>query len=81
MYLEDTDLCRTMSKKGLIYFYPLVHITHSYEKGSYKNWKLLSYHIKSAIKYFNKWGWIIDIERKKINKRIYNSLQKTIHKQ
>ena len=48
-------------------FLPSVKVTHEYAKGSYKNRKLMIYHIKSAIKYFNKYGWIFDFHRRKIN--------------
>ncbi|WP_041434038.1 hypothetical protein [Thermocrinis albus] len=44
-------------------------------QGSYKNKKLLAYHIESAIKYFNKWGWFIDRERDLINKRTLEKLR------
>ena len=27
-------------------------------------------HMKSAVQYFNKWGWLFDKERKKINKEM-----------
>jgi GT2 family glycosyltransferase len=74
MYLEDTDLSRRIHMVAKTIYYPYVHIYHEYEKGSYKNLKLLSYHISSAIKYFNKYGWIFDKEREVINKRILNNL-------
>ncbi|MGC8677703.1 MAG: glycosyltransferase family 2 protein [Hydrogenobaculum sp.] len=67
MYLEDIDLCRRIWKVSKIVFYPHVHIFHEWQRGSYKNKKLLFYHIISAIKYFNKWGWLKDDERKNIN--------------
>ncbi|UAM97191.1 glycosyltransferase family 2 protein [Polaribacter litorisediminis] len=67
MYLEDVDLCRRVSGVSRLVYYPKVSIVHNYEKGSYKSKKLLSYHIQSAIKYFNKWGWFFDAERSKIN--------------
>jgi len=70
MYLEDTDLSRRIYRVTKNIFYPYVHIYHEYGKGSYKNKKLLMYHIQSAIKYFNKWGWFNDSERKKINQEI-----------
>lgn len=38
----------------------MASVYHGYEKGSYKSWKLLKYHICSAIQYFNKWGWVFD---------------------
>ncbi|MFT5891955.1 MAG: GT2 family glycosyltransferase [Dokdonia sp.] len=69
MYLEDVDLCRRISDISRLVYYPKVEIVHNYEKGSYKNKKLLLYHITSAIKYFNKWGWVFDSKRSKINKR------------
>jgi GT2 family glycosyltransferase len=69
MYLEDIDLCRRIGEISKLVYYPKVAIVHNYEKGSYKNKRLLFHHIKSAIKYFNKWGWVIDNERSRINKR------------
>lgn len=67
MYAEDLDLCRRIGNVSKTIFYPHVFVYHSYEKGSYKNFKLLIYHIISIIKYFNKWGWIFDKERRNIN--------------
>ncbi|AEH22449.1 glycosyl transferase family 2 [Thermodesulfobacterium geofontis OPF15] len=74
MYLEDTDLSRRIHRVAKTVYYPYVHVYHEYGKGSYKNLKLLYYHIKSAIKYFNKYGWFFDKERKEINKRILKKL-------
>ncbi|KEY57816.1 glycosyltransferase [Serratia sp. DD3] len=74
MYLEDVDLCR----KVLAYTKPIfcagATVKHSFAKGSYKNYKLLGYHIQSAIHYFNKWGWFIDSERSNINKKCLDQL-------
>jgi len=74
MYLEDTDLSRRIHRVAKTIYYPYVHVYHEYGKGSYKSLKLLYYHIKSAIKYFNKYGWFFDKERKEINKRILKKL-------
>jgi len=63
MYLEDLDLCRRIGEVSRTVFYPKVVVTHSYEKGSYKSKKLLWFHISSAVKYFNKWGWFWDKKR------------------
>ena len=68
MYAEDVDLCRRIGQVSKTVYYPFAEITHNYEKGSYKSKKLLLLHIKSTIKYFNKWGWIFDNERKRVNK-------------
>ncbi len=80
MYLEDTDLSRRIHSKYKTIFYPNVVIHHKFEKGSYKNKKLLKYHIVSAIKYFNKWGWIFDRERRKYNSDIMNRIKKNAFK-
>ncbi len=78
MYLEDTDLSRRINKVSKTVFYPHVFIYHEYRKGSYKNKKLLKYHITSAIKYFNKWGWFLDKERDTINKITLEKLGKVL---
>jgi len=76
MYLEDTDLNRRIHAKYKTIFYPKVEITHEYTKESYVNKKLLKYHIESAIYYFNKWGWVFDRERSKVNERFMTNLFK-----
>ena len=76
MYAEDIDLCRRIGKVSRTIYYPLVSIYHEYEKGSYKNRKLFKYHICSVIKYFNKWGWLFDSERKERNNRILKQYNK-----
>jgi GT2 family glycosyltransferase len=74
MYLEDTDLNRRIHGKYKTIFYPNVKIVHQYAKESYVNKKLLMYHIKSAIYYFNKWGWFFDKERDTINNKCLKKL-------
>jgi len=74
MYLEDTDLNRRIHIKYKTIFYPKVSIVHEYGKESYVNKKLLGYHIKSAIYYFTKWGWILDKERDVINNNCLREL-------
>jgi len=76
MYLEDTDLNRRIHAKYQTVFYPDVSVIHEYEKGSYKQLKLLLYHIRSAIYYFNKWGWFFDRERGDINSQCLSSIKK-----
>jgi hypothetical protein len=70
MYAEDLDLCRRIGQRYKTMFYPYVSVFHEYEKGSYKNKKLLKYHIESIVKYFNKWGWFFDKEREERNSQI-----------
>ena len=76
MYAEDLDLCRRVGMVSKTVFYPKVSVYHAYEKGSYKSGKLLKYHITSVVKYFNKWGWIFDSYRRRINKNTLNKINK-----
>lgn len=69
MYLEDVDLNRRIHRKYKTIFYPEVEVVHSHAKESYKSKKLLKAHIKSAIYYFNKYGWIFDKERESMNNK------------
>jgi GT2 family glycosyltransferase len=70
MYFEDLDLSRRIHQKFKTVYYPMVTIKHRHEKGSYKSPLLLFYGIQSAFLYFNKWGWIYDHDRDRINKEI-----------
>lgn len=75
MYCEDIDLCRRINALARTVYYPEVSIVHHYAKDSYKSKKLLKIHISSAIKYFNKWGWLLDTERTRINKKTLQKLR------
>lgn len=70
MYPEDIDLTRRMHKRYKTIFYPKVSVIHHHEQSSYSSKKMLMIHSINLIRYFNKWGWSFDPERKQINKRI-----------
>lgn len=70
LYMEDFDLARRMTESWHTVYYPHLSVRHVHAKGSYRNWKLLSMHMCSAVKYFNKWGWIFDSGRRRINRRL-----------
>jgi GT2 family glycosyltransferase len=67
MYFEDWDLSRRMHYYYKTIYFPLVSVYHGYESGANRNSKLFKIFIKSAITYFNKWGWFFDSDRKRIN--------------
>lgn len=75
MYCEDFDLMRRIHRVAKTVYYPNVTVVHNHAKESYKSRKMLMTHIKSAIKYFNKFGWFFDSERKEMNKQILNEIQ------
>jgi GT2 family glycosyltransferase len=70
MYFEDLDLTRRIHRRYSTVYYPAKTIVHRHEKGSYKSTRLLFCGIRSAVKYFNKWGWVLDRERDAINRGI-----------
>ncbi len=75
LYLEDTDLSRRFFLAAKNMYYPGVQIVHHHTRGSYKNFRLLLIHIKSAVQYFNKWGWLTDRERNLINNKVKEAAQ------
>lgn len=75
MYPEDIDLTRRMHAKYRTVFYPEVSIIHHHAKSSYLSFKMLFIHLWNISKYFNKWGWIFDKERKRINQNILSNLK------
>ena len=76
MYMEDYDLCRRIGLKYRTVFYPEAEIIHEHGKASYKSRKMMMMHINSAIKYFSKWGWFFDKERKEKNKECMRKYKK-----
>lgn len=70
MYIEDIDLNRRIHNVYRTIYYPDATVVHEYQKGSYKNKKLLKAHIRSAIYYFNKYGWFFDKDRTNINRNV-----------
>ena len=74
MYCEDFDLYKRIHKKYKTVFFPAVSIVHSHKKESYKSSAMFWCHIKSALHYFNKWGWFFDGERRRVNKRILKEI-------
>ena len=74
MYMEDVDFTRRLHAVYKTLFYPYVNIIHGFEKESYSNSAVLKYHINSAVKYFNKWGWFFDTERERFNTQLLHEL-------
>jgi len=70
MYYEDLDLTRRIRTRYDTVYYPGVAAYHLWKRESYRSFKLLMHHCSSAIKYFNKWGWIWDRQREEMNAAI-----------
>lgn len=72
LYLEDVDLCRRIAQKWDTVFYPHATIVHEYANGSYRDLHHLKLHAASAVRYFNKWGWLRDPIRDRLNARTFD---------
>ncbi len=77
MYPEDIDLTRRIHQKYRTVFYPEVSVVHHHAQDSYKSKRMLWIHITNMVKYFNKWGWFFDKERKKVNETIFKTIINT----
>jgi len=69
MYGEDVDISRRMHARYKTLYYPTVTVYHKFSRASHKSLKLFCYHVVNMSRYFNKWGWLSDSERKRINAR------------
>lgn len=75
MYCEDFDLIRRLHRIGKTVFYPEVQIVHDHAHESYRNLRMLGIHIVSAVKYFGKYGWFFDAERREMNRKILREIR------
>jgi GT2 family glycosyltransferase len=57
LYFEDADICRRVWEVAEVWFCAQAHITHAWQRASRKSRKMLWIMLKSAGRYFTKWGW------------------------
>lgn len=75
MYPEDIDLTRRIHRQFRTVFWPGATIVHAHRAASYRSLRMLRVHSVNMIRYFNKWGWIFDPERKAFNRRLLKMLK------
>lgn len=68
MYPEDIDLTRRIHAKYKTLYYPRLTVVHNHRAASYHDMRMTLVHMVNMIKYFNKWGWFIDPERRRFNR-------------
>lgn len=74
MYFEDFDLIRRLHRVSKTLYFPSVQIVHDHQKASYKSRKMLLAHIRSAFRYFGKYGWWFDKERLEMNRKVLREI-------
>ena len=57
LYHEDSDLSMQVLRYGKIIYHPDICVTHAWQRDSSRKFLLRLVHIKSTIRFFNKWGW------------------------
>lgn len=70
MYPEDIDLTRRIHRKYRTIYWPDAKVIHHHRAASYHSLRMLGIHIVNMMRYFNKWGWFHDAERRKFNSAI-----------
>lgn len=77
MHMEDLDITRRCYDAGFkTIFYPNQVVYHDHIYKSFLTITNLKMYFTSAFYYFNKWGWIFDKTRRKINKQTIESINK-----
>lgn len=71
MYPEDIDLSRRLASVGSVMCNPDVSVVHDHRAASYHSGRMLRIHITNIIRYFNKWGWLFDADRRRINSLLH----------
>ena len=80
MYGEDIDISRRIHSKYLTLYFPGASIIHGHARESYLNLRMLLIHIVNIIRYFNKWGWFLDSERKQMNNKLNQCIDSLLRK-
>lgn len=70
MYPEDIDLTRRIHRRYYTAYWPGATIIHRHRAASYHSWRMLRIHVVNMTRYFNKWGWLYDPERRRLNRSI-----------
>lgn len=67
MYHEDIDITRRIHQNWLTLYWPHVTVIHAHRRESARSLRMFIIHLANMARYFNKWGWFFDRERRRIN--------------
>jgi len=70
MYAEDIDLSRRIYTQSRSVFFPEVSIVHRHAAASYRSFRLFKILLKNVCRYFNKYGWFFDKQRRSVNREV-----------
>lgn len=69
MYPEDIDLSRRIAARHRVLYFPGATVVHAHRAASYHSLRMAWIHATNMIRYFNKWGWLHDPDRRRLNAR------------
>lgn len=69
LFAEDLDLSRRLHRISETVLCPTVSVVHEYRTKTAKDHRRKLLLVRSFIKYFNKYGWFFDRERRAMNRR------------
>ena len=75
MYGEDIDLCRRVHAVAEAVYVPDATVVHEYRRYSNSSLRGTWLGIQNNARYFNKWGWFVDGERRKVNRQVVRELR------
>ena len=75
MYPEDIDITRRVHRHYKTIVTPDATITHYHRAESRHNMRMLRIHAWNMLKYFAKWGFVFDRERREFNRQLFNDLR------
>lgn len=74
MYPEDIDITRRVHQRYETIYFPGATIVHAHRAESRTNFKLLRIHAFNMLRYFCKWGFFCDKNRRKANRDLRRRL-------
>lgn len=70
MYPEDIDLTRRIHRHYRTLYWPGATVIHDHRAASYHSLRMTRIHAINLARYFNKWGWWYDRERRAVNRAL-----------
>lgn len=70
MYPEDIDLTRRLHRRWRTMFFAGATVYHEHARSSYRSSWMLAIHAWNIARYFWKWGWFFDRERRAVNRKV-----------
>ncbi|MDE5875237.1 MAG: glycosyltransferase family 2 protein [Muribaculaceae bacterium] len=74
LYPEDIDLTRRLHERWKTLYLPLTEVTHTHNAESRRNFHLFLVHLANMARYFNKWGWFKDTQRRAFNRGVEKAI-------